>query len=333
MTLGSNTSGHLFDTSFTTNGVIYSAASGVMTSVAAGTTGQVLSGNTGSAPSWATAALGDVVGPASSTDNALVRFDLTTGKLIQNGVITEDDTGNLSITASVTGANLSAIVSNTSNTASAQAFYQAQVAGSTAADAYYVANISGGQGYSFGVDNSDSDAFVLSATVTPGTTNVMRVSTAGEINYPLQPAFFAYQASGATNATGSGENYQLGSTVDLTEVFDQGGDFVPTTGTFTAPVTGRYRLETTTTTIGGTAQTQVDQYITTSNNNFRSRDTYGAAAVVGGSAPSKSILCDMDAADTALVTIGIVASGGTVVQVYGAGGSEAWTTFSGNLVC
>ncbi len=36
---------------------------------------------------------GDVVGPASATDNALVRFNLTTGKLIQNGVITETDTG------------------------------------------------------------------------------------------------------------------------------------------------------------------------------------------------------------------------------------------------
>jgi hypothetical protein len=39
---------------------------------------------------------GDVVGPASSTDNALVRFDGTTGLLIQNGNITQDDNGNLS---------------------------------------------------------------------------------------------------------------------------------------------------------------------------------------------------------------------------------------------
>ena len=39
---------------------------------------------------------GDVVGPASSTDNALVRFDSTTGKLIQNSVVTvADTTGNM----------------------------------------------------------------------------------------------------------------------------------------------------------------------------------------------------------------------------------------------
>jgi hypothetical protein len=37
--------------------------------------------------------LGDVVGPASSTDNAVARFDSTTGKLLQNSVVTVGDTG------------------------------------------------------------------------------------------------------------------------------------------------------------------------------------------------------------------------------------------------
>jgi hypothetical protein len=39
---------------------------------------------------------GDVVGPASSTDNAIARFDTTTGKLLQNSVVTVDDTGAVS---------------------------------------------------------------------------------------------------------------------------------------------------------------------------------------------------------------------------------------------
>ena len=41
-------------------------------------------------------ASGDVVGPASSTDNALVRFDATTGKLVQNSVAVLSDAGALS---------------------------------------------------------------------------------------------------------------------------------------------------------------------------------------------------------------------------------------------
>ena len=39
---------------------------------------------------------GDVVGPASATDNAVARYNLTTGKLIQNSVTLIDDTGNAS---------------------------------------------------------------------------------------------------------------------------------------------------------------------------------------------------------------------------------------------
>jgi hypothetical protein len=45
---------------------------------------------------------GDVVGPASATDNALVRYDGTTGKLIQNGQVTQSDTGDLSAINSMT---------------------------------------------------------------------------------------------------------------------------------------------------------------------------------------------------------------------------------------
>jgi hypothetical protein len=43
--------------------------------------------------------VGDVVGPASATDNAIARYDSTTGKLIQNSLVIVDDTG------SVTGVN------------------------------------------------------------------------------------------------------------------------------------------------------------------------------------------------------------------------------------
>ncbi len=44
---------------------------------------------------------GDVVGPSSATNNALVRFDGITGKLIQNGTVTEDVSGNLANTNAI----------------------------------------------------------------------------------------------------------------------------------------------------------------------------------------------------------------------------------------
>lgn len=58
---------------------------------------------------------GDVVGPASATDNAIVRFDGTTGKLVQNSAVTVADTtgditggkyNKVTITAPATGSTL-----------------------------------------------------------------------------------------------------------------------------------------------------------------------------------------------------------------------------------
>ncbi len=44
----------------------------------------------------AASAAGAVIGPASSTDNAIVRFDSTTGELVQNSVVTiADSSGNI----------------------------------------------------------------------------------------------------------------------------------------------------------------------------------------------------------------------------------------------
>ncbi|MCB9894503.1 MAG: hypothetical protein H6839_08640 [Planctomycetes bacterium] len=44
---------------------------------------------------------GDVVGPGSSTNNAIARYDLTSGKLIQNSSVTIDDSANIRSASSV----------------------------------------------------------------------------------------------------------------------------------------------------------------------------------------------------------------------------------------
>jgi len=69
----------------------YQSGSGTTTFVGIGSTGQVLT-VAGGVPTWASpTATGDVTGPASSTDNAIARFDSTTGKIIQNSGITLSD--------------------------------------------------------------------------------------------------------------------------------------------------------------------------------------------------------------------------------------------------
>ncbi len=53
-----------------------------------------------------TGGTGDVVGPASSTDNAVARYDGTTGKLIQNSGVLADDAGNFTALSGTFGGSL-----------------------------------------------------------------------------------------------------------------------------------------------------------------------------------------------------------------------------------
>jgi hypothetical protein len=72
-----------------------STANGALTNLLpsqTGNNGKFLSTD-GTNTLWSTNGSGDVVGPASATDNAIARFDATTGKLIQNSVVTVSDTG------------------------------------------------------------------------------------------------------------------------------------------------------------------------------------------------------------------------------------------------
>ncbi len=74
----------------------------------AGTSGQFLkTQGAGANPIWdSPTGSGDVVGPSSATDNAIVRFDSTTGKLIQDSVVTIGDTGDMAGVGTINTLNL-----------------------------------------------------------------------------------------------------------------------------------------------------------------------------------------------------------------------------------
>jgi len=65
--------------------------------------GAAVAGTISSAANVVETVTGDVVGPASSTDNAIARFDSTTGKLLQNSTVTIGDTGGIVTTIANTG--------------------------------------------------------------------------------------------------------------------------------------------------------------------------------------------------------------------------------------
>ena len=69
---------------------------------AVGTAGTYLKASDGAGTlTWA--APGDLVGPSASTDNALARFDATSGKLLQNSIVALDDLGNMSGVIKIAG--------------------------------------------------------------------------------------------------------------------------------------------------------------------------------------------------------------------------------------
>ena len=82
-------------------------------------------------------ASGDVVGPASATDNAITRFDSTTGKLVQNSLVTVADDG--AITAPQVGSIIPFYFANQAAFPSASTYHGA-IAHSHADGAMYFAH-------------------------------------------------------------------------------------------------------------------------------------------------------------------------------------------------
>ena len=59
---------------------------------------------------------GDVDGPSSATDNAVTRFDGTTGRLLQNSVVTISDTGDIAGAGSITSTSSSGVLTRAAAT-------------------------------------------------------------------------------------------------------------------------------------------------------------------------------------------------------------------------
>lgn len=235
---------------------------------------------------------------------------------------------NNTVGGSNTGATNILTVTNSSDTASSSSQILSIVGGGSAGDPYFTAQVNGSGTYSWGVDNSDSDAFVMSLASGVGSNNFMRTNSTGEVNWPLQAAFLAYLASSDSNVTGSGTFATLGAATALTEVFDQNSDF-NTNGTFTAPITGRYRYDSAVDITGCTVCTGGTIEILTSNRAYRWAFQRVASANDFGS--ELSCLADMDAADTSVIRVQSNGEAGDTDDIFG--NALLYTFFSGNLVC
>jgi len=148
------------------------------------------------------------------------------------------------------------------------------------------------------------------------------VTLSGNVTNTTLPAFSAWLSATQTNVTGDGTVYSM---VYDTEIYDQGADYNAATGVFTAPVKGKYLLTVNTYSTGYTAGWITKATIVTSNRSYAVSMFATEAHVFDAIA----MLCDMDAGDTAYVTI--TASGGTKVVDIVTGATNNY--FTGFLAC
>jgi len=179
--------------------------------------------------------------------------------------------------------------------------------------------------------DASNTKFVLSPSATFNTGNVMEVKESGEVNFPLNCAFSAFLSSTASNVTGNNTTYTI---LCDSEVFDVGGNYDTGTGTFTAPVTGKYHFIYSILLGGIVNANDNTSTLVTSNRVYKSNANSATAVkdAAGQASYRGEFLCDLDAGDTATATVYSTGEGSNVNDVIGHA-SALYTFFQGRLVC
>lgn len=281
----------------TDNGVMVGSGTAAVTPLAVGTTGQLLVGITGADPAFGASADAD-----------------------------------FTFTSSTAAATRSLTVTNTDNTSTAShAQILAEVGGTAGGDPFLRVSVTGGQDYSFGVENSGDDDLVITDDADPSTGNELwNMTSSGERIMPLQPAFLANHSVTQTNITGDGTLYTV---LFDTEVFDQGGDFA--SNTFTAPVAGRYLFTCCLNGVDYGAGHTAQDFIFRASNRDSPGITVGPAASIDVNnrlVNQSAVLVDMDAGDTCIM-IFVVYNSTKTIDLRGNSIANNLTNFSGYLVC
>jgi len=151
----------------------------------------------------------------------------------------------------------------------------------------------------------------------------MGIDSSGAITKPTHPAFQARPSSVQTNvAVNTTTTIAFG-----TEIFDLNGNFA--SNTFTAPVTGKYQLSSSIFMQHiNTDYSYLEIIITTSNRTYINQISPSGLNIDNNASMSvnHSVLADMDASDTAIITINLPNNGSAQLDIH------TYSSFSGYLV-
>ena len=110
-----------------------------------------------------------------------MRIDMSEGGRI--GIGTSTPASDLQIAKSTSGGAVRLEVNNESNTGSSHGVISIYSGGTSGGDPYLHFKVDGGDQYSLGIDNSSSDAFVLSNNYGVGSTNLLSIATDGSASF------------------------------------------------------------------------------------------------------------------------------------------------------
>jgi hypothetical protein len=219
---------------------------------------------------------GDVVGPASATDNAVARYNLTTGKLIQNSGVIIDDSNNVTSVNTLTATN---IIVNDDTT----------------------------------LGGSNADSLAVNARITtdlePATNNAKDIGTNGR-NW--RDGFFGRNL-GTVNLSVTGTTSFDGSQGTSGQVLTSAG--TGNTPTWTTPTTGTVTSVTGTAPIASTggatpaisisqATTSTDGYLSSTDWNTFNGKGSGTVTSVGGTGTVNGITLTGTVTSTGNLTLG-----------------------------
>lgn len=275
---------------------------------------------------WATIAgggTGDVVGPSSATDNAVARFDATTGKLIQNSAVTIADTsgditGGKYNTVAISGASTPTLaVTGTTTVSGANTGDQTNISGN-AATVTTNANLTGpitssGNATAIASQTGTGTKFVVDTSPTL-VTPILGVAAATSINKMAVTA----PATSSTLAVADGKTLTASNTLTLAGTDSTVQTFPSTSATIAR--TDAAQTFTGTQTFAQTVQTP--QAITVSTNAGTADILHGSQVFTNSSAATMAITLTTTSAVDGQTKIVRIYDFSAVAQTIGWTGTE-----------
>ena len=168
----------------TANGITLDSGSGGAILKAGGsTTYGTLTSNSGSLSINQTTSDKDIIftGNDGGSTIEVMRMDMSEGGKV--GIGTNAPSRDLHVKKSTSGSPVRFEVNNTSDTGSSHGVVSIYSGGTSGGDPYLHFKVDGGEQYSLGIDNSSSDAFVLSNNYGVGSTNLLSIATDGSASF------------------------------------------------------------------------------------------------------------------------------------------------------